>query len=460
MNARLTHRWRASHTTTVLAAAVLYIAALIVPAPAAAIPVFARKYETSCQTCHTAFPKLNPFGEAFRRNGYRFPGADEEGSNQDEPLALGHKVHRKLFPNAVMPGDIPGAVPVAFQIVQKAKLTSELGGGHAHGGLAAVPRQTGGAQDDHNEPLGIEFSRPGAALFTAGTAGKMLSWFAKLEVAATTDGADVELERPNVIFRPFETPALLVRVGSFEPVLNSFSVHRNLTGHNLLSTTVAFGGNAWSPEPEQTGVELSGVLASGRLGYVAGAVEGSSNLGNRAKDFYGRVDYKLGGMRLDGIGGAKSSHPWAEWSVLLGGFGYSGFATFGDPAGGTQTQSDRFWRAGVDVNAMLGDINLVAAIFVQEHERPSFGDQRNGSLRGIFAQADWVIWPWLVATGRYEHFLQQWPDEETGNAQRTLVGANVLMRANVSLRAMANLAQNPGGHFEFEGASFALSTAF
>ena len=40
---------------------------------AEAIPVFSRKYQTSCITCHTIFPQLNPFGEAFRRNGYQFP---------------------------------------------------------------------------------------------------------------------------------------------------------------------------------------------------------------------------------------------------------------------------------------------------------------------------------------------------------------------------------------------------
>ena len=40
---------------------------------AQAIPAFARRYEKSCQTCHTVYPALTPFGEAFRRNGYRFP---------------------------------------------------------------------------------------------------------------------------------------------------------------------------------------------------------------------------------------------------------------------------------------------------------------------------------------------------------------------------------------------------
>ena len=39
-----------------------------------AIPPFARKYQTACTTCHTAFPKLNPFGMAFRATGYRMPG--------------------------------------------------------------------------------------------------------------------------------------------------------------------------------------------------------------------------------------------------------------------------------------------------------------------------------------------------------------------------------------------------
>jgi len=35
-------------------------------------PQFARKYNTSCQTCHVAPPKLNQTGENFLANGYRF----------------------------------------------------------------------------------------------------------------------------------------------------------------------------------------------------------------------------------------------------------------------------------------------------------------------------------------------------------------------------------------------------
>ncbi len=48
---------------------------LLLAPRAEAIPAFARKYETSCQTCHTVFPKLNAFGTAFRLNGYRMPAS-------------------------------------------------------------------------------------------------------------------------------------------------------------------------------------------------------------------------------------------------------------------------------------------------------------------------------------------------------------------------------------------------
>src|SRR5207245_9732789 len=58
----------------VLAATLIVVLGLVGPRSAHAIPAFARKYGTSCQTCHPVYPKLTPFGEAFRRNGYRFPG--------------------------------------------------------------------------------------------------------------------------------------------------------------------------------------------------------------------------------------------------------------------------------------------------------------------------------------------------------------------------------------------------
>ena len=59
-----------------------------VASTAHAVPAFARKYQTSCQTCHIVFPKLNAFGEAFRLRGYRLPGETEDMVKQP-PVSLG-----------------------------------------------------------------------------------------------------------------------------------------------------------------------------------------------------------------------------------------------------------------------------------------------------------------------------------------------------------------------------------
>src|SRR6202162_1422440 len=45
-----------------------------------AIPAFARKYGMPCSSCHEAWPKLSPFGQNFKDNGYQM------GNDRDAPI--------------------------------------------------------------------------------------------------------------------------------------------------------------------------------------------------------------------------------------------------------------------------------------------------------------------------------------------------------------------------------------
>src|SRR5271169_1209985 len=81
---------------------------------ASAIPAFSRKYQTSCSTCHSDYPELNDFGEAFKKNGFKFP-KDDETFVKEPPILLGAKAQKEAFPKALYPGEIPGSVPVAFR---------------------------------------------------------------------------------------------------------------------------------------------------------------------------------------------------------------------------------------------------------------------------------------------------------------------------------------------------------
>jgi hypothetical protein len=66
------------------------VAQALVPQGAHSLPLFARKYNMPCTSCHVAFPRLNAFGMQFRQNGYRMIGAKGESpwENSNFPLSL------------------------------------------------------------------------------------------------------------------------------------------------------------------------------------------------------------------------------------------------------------------------------------------------------------------------------------------------------------------------------------
>ncbi|WP_373035837.1 hypothetical protein [Sulfurimonas sp.] len=64
-----------------------------------AAPMFARKYNVSCTTCHSAFPKLNEYGKEFMSNNFRMPNwKDTTLKVGDDQLAL------------------PSSVPLSFRL--------------------------------------------------------------------------------------------------------------------------------------------------------------------------------------------------------------------------------------------------------------------------------------------------------------------------------------------------------
>src|ERR1700682_5156303 len=92
-----------------------YLLWILAMAPkASAIPAFARKYQTSCATCHNNYPELNDFGEAFKRNGFKFP-KDNDSFVKEPPVLLGAKAQKEAFPHAIYPGELPGTLPIPFR---------------------------------------------------------------------------------------------------------------------------------------------------------------------------------------------------------------------------------------------------------------------------------------------------------------------------------------------------------
>jgi len=415
-------------------------------APAQAIPAFARKYRTSCQTCHTAYPKLNPFGQAFRLRGYRMPAETEE-MIKELPVPLGAPAYKKLWPDAVWPGDIPGTVPFS--------LSTDL----------AVNTHRSTNEEGQKETVKGDFSFPEeVALLSGGTLGETMSFFGEVifvqEVAdgSIETGAEVEHAQFHVNGPWGSGPAFNLRIGRFMPELSQAFGHGPLLVTGDAPTVfhmyqpIGLGGGAGLGEgggiavPHGVdGIEAYGVVKH-RFLYSAGLANGmgpgaDSFDGNNSKDVFGRVAYKIGGLALDGEGYVPSDKNWRERSVQLGAFVYRGNGRgiyFPADSEAQALEDQTFYRIGGDVNIYLQDLNLVAgfvqgrdtlAVYDVTDEERSFDSSGKFTYKAWFAEGDYVIRPWLDAAARYEWLRPAL--EGAPLVKRVTLNLTALVRANV-----------------------------
>ena len=421
---------------------------LLCTAPAEAIPAFARKYATSCQTCHTIFPKLNAFGAAFRLNGYRMPKETEE-LVKEKPVSLGAPAYKKLWPHSIWPGEISSAVPLAINIKMADVNTSSL---NDDGTTTKV-------KNDFQFPQEVN-------LFAGGTLGDHVSYLGEVTFGVSGDASvSTEVEHAHIAFdSPFGPEnAFHFKIGKFTPNVADVFQEMWITTNAGIDTTFNYnpiglaggtglGADEVSPPPISfpalvQGIELYGVV-NHRLLYTAGMANGISagngQFGNNSKDFYGRVDYKFGGMGLDGDMGGKEAPDknWRDDSFRLGAFAYRGNAStvnfpLIDDAGTTiNVRDNHFLRTGFFASVYWRDLNVFGA-YVQGKDTLEQFDAESGSLlaqieptyHSWFVQADYVFYPWLHGAARYEEVT---PGDRS--VQSTRIGVfNVsgLIRANI-----------------------------
>jgi hypothetical protein len=456
---------------------------------AGAIPVFARKYQTSCTTCHfAAFPQLNAFGVAFRDRGYRIP-PDDEVYVKDIPITMGVDPWRKLFPDAVWPTDIPGLPPLSIITMSN---------------FVYRPHRQGHQGKNWFDGVGE------VELLTGGTFGESLSWFGALALFERSDfrGSNTELERwfftysPQILGLPLGR--VNIRIGRFSPRGQAlFNNHTDLLGHMAADFAnvwaVLPASNFTSMFPSQKGIEIFGGVngpgGKGGLRYAAGIVNGEptdwafENFGedgmgyprglmtasgmfntgdiveavhdmwegksdiNNAKDYYARLEYKIGGMGV--LGGTtpeaalKLTQNWQDPSVTIGSFFYRGktgaFRDFTEDAPSSfERGANSFWRFGGDVTLNWWNFQLTGAATF-------YRDRVSGAVRfptrnmmmsktgndfdvDIYtAKLNWVALPWIVNSFRFENVNPDYDVGDWPSINRYTVQSDILLRANVKL---------------------------
>jgi hypothetical protein len=363
---------------------------------AEAIPVFTRKYKTSCITCHAPFPRLTAFGEAFRLNGFKIP-EDDELYVKDQPVSLGAEAYKKVFPEAVWPSDIPGMPPISILA------TGE------------VDWDTGGTEDDR-----VEFLFPQEiALLAAGTFGDDFSFFTEIEYEKedqdeTETNIAAWLMWEDFFSRYLGKDHLNIKagvVGMQDIALPNNRAHNRISRENYL----------YQEEldlEEEPGFEINGFGQHWR--YFLGLVD--SDLDNSDKDPYAGLAFKIGGLGFDGSGqvseeGGLATTPsgyWRDDSIRFGVFAYR--THVGDDA-------DKFDRIGADARISYKDLELAGG-YIYGND-----DSDNTDKDLWFVEAEYFLFPWWVAYCRFEALSVGDADDE--DLARFIPGLALLIRANI-----------------------------
>jgi len=428
-----TNRSRSGLFSTSIRSLVLAVVGVLlcaIPRTASAIPAFARKYGTSCTTCHTIYPKLNPFGEAFRRNGFRFPGTDSDVVKQPA-VPLGSDAYKKMFPDAVWPAVLPAFPPLALGF---------------NGQIVFHPdTNSGGAAADNGAAVNADTLIEEGHLWAGGSFDDSITYYS--EITASADG--IEIERAQVLFNDLVGPSHAVNflVGQGPGNFTSFGLHSSYLADTelpALQVTALFGAtsNSWMMIDNFETAELSGVVADGRVDYSAGATNGANSETRTPTNGYVHVGAKFGGVRLDGEENSSvpdPSKPWAENAITIDAFYYHSRSRFTipDPASTDANPLPDLVRDdianvfGGALRAQYESLELNAGASYEAHSNPSTGGSAN--VLSQFDELSYVVYPWLVPAARFEYTHVSPEGSAAISDARIMLGAAALVRPNIKL---------------------------
>jgi hypothetical protein len=332
---------------------------LSLPQFSQAIPAFARKYGFNCNMCHTAYTKLNDFGQRFRNYGYQIPG--QEG------------MEKNVFETAP-----PLAMRTSFGLIASHRRGENRSG----------------------------FVLNGLDLLAAGALHKNISFLLiytprldepAADYTGSNDGSNPSqlgaLESVSLVFSNIIKDAVNLRVGRFEAAYKPFSSKRSFYLKQPYEVyTFSTPSNRFQFDDNQMGVEASGQFRSG-FRYACGLVNGSGGDPDNsdARDIYFRLAQILG--RGEGQNAGQR----------VGLFGYFGWQptqpgdTIADPDGLGHGHNDKpFRRLGGDVSINWQTINL-HGMFMQgvddlaiAHDSLATEDYK---FTGGFVQLDYATLP-------------------------------------------------------------------
>jgi hypothetical protein len=415
-----------------------------------AIPYFARKYQTSCSTCHSDPPELNDFGWAFKKNGFKFPKNDADFVKQPQQM-LGAPAYKRVFPRAIWPGELPATVPVAFRF-------SGFVNYNAKHPLAEgfVPR--------------VDLFAPSAfSIITAGSYGSTLSWWIDNDISvgganAAAGLGDAYLKASDIgHYLHLPKDALNVRFGQFEldiPFTQARTI--NLTDYDVYDEAAVAGALGTTNNPFtlgafQRGIEIGGYPNNGNFNWSVAVTDGSNDSTpvSNGKNVYANVFYQFNldrdrAQRKE-VQAAGPTGPHDHTSLRLGSFyDYGQNAVNTDPTlpgylPGFGAIDEPYYRVGTYFRFKYQSKFELYGMGMYSHDdnmipnMTTFGLDHGPTINfsGGFAQAEYWVYPWLIPLMRWDYVNAPFDFyngvSKSFSRNRFSPGIQALVRANIKL---------------------------
>ncbi|HEY6872520.1 MAG TPA: hypothetical protein VI298_07345 [Geobacteraceae bacterium] len=355
-------------------------------------------YKTECSTCHTIYPELNEYGEAFLKNAYVYTGKPRAGSEAEAAAAEGtggaesaarkEKGSQSLEPRGkvnegIWLAGIPEIIPISFTAsLNLAYDEHPANGDKVDLSTRALLLNAGGAFRDK--------------------AGFFLSYVPYSEGSFDPSTSNTPLNNATNIQELFfvwrhllDTPVNL-KVGRFEPKLSLWKSKNNITVSALAPLVYRVGNSLYTVTAPEDGLEANAVIGN-RL-FVAGGVV--NRKGQNTKEGYGHVSCKFGGADLLGHEPSMdldNESIWDYLSATIGAYSYYGRNAVNDVG-------NYYYRTGVDLDVLYKRLRVRVGGVEGWDGNPTFAATK-AALRSfvLASEAEYLVGSQVIGAFRYEY---------------------------------------------------------
>lgn len=418
-----------------------------------AIPAFTRANNVECSTCHTIYPELNEYGEAFLKNGYVYFGKGKKKapekmkatsvpvSENAAPASSGEiqvkgegnaDLLSKLRAGTMAVTDAP--VGATTQLAEEPVSTHEnknqatAADGKSEGILlSGIPEQlpisfTANIHGtyDRNAINEYDFSARTLKLNAGGHFKEKASFFgtyvlyteSPVSTSSNTSTVPTNLQGKNDIGELFliwrhalDTPVNF-RVGRFQPKLGLWKTNNKLSVANSYATYSYTVGteSLFKIEQPQDAIEANTIIAN-RLFVAAGTVNRKNQ---NTKEWYGHVSVKLGGADYlanePEIDLNKDESIFDFLTLTIGGYGYVGKNGEPKTTDLLNPPQNKYYRTGVDVDLLYKVYRLkLSGVLGSDDNIDLTNSAPKAITRAAVIEGQYTILQNLIGALRYEY---------------------------------------------------------